>query len=100
MSARDREAFYLQRCIDVSVGKDAHANDAAEANVFSLAASALRSSMPIESRKLDKAASEYLDSHKGEVVDVTGAVMNGWIISLPRLRDMLTMKLGAEQSHE
>ncbi|CAE6795169.1 hypothetical protein R70006_05038 [Paraburkholderia domus] len=93
MNARDTESQMLARCAEVAQGAVAPARDREEANVFRLAAMVLRSSLPRESANLMDASDRYLSHHPADRVDPADVVRNGWVVSLPRLRDMLGVQL-------
>ena len=93
MSARDNEESLLKRCVWASRNESAHAADQREANVFRLAASVLRSQHPCEAQRLSQASERYFADHPDERLASSLVLQNGWIISLPRLRDMLSFKL-------
>ncbi|WP_317924948.1 MULTISPECIES: hypothetical protein [unclassified Cupriavidus] len=64
-----------------------------EANVFRLATMVLSPDLPVESRRLMAASERYFAEHPDRLVPSVDVVRNGWIIGLPRLRDMLTAQL-------
>jgi hypothetical protein len=93
MTARELEALLLARCT-VAAREDApKAEDQREANVFQLAASVVRSRFPRESASLLRASEQYFATHPDERLASSDVVRNGWVMSLPRLRDMLSQKL-------
>lgn len=93
MTARDVESALLTRCAAVARGVAPTAQDQREANVFRLAAMVVQSRFPRESNSLMLASEQYFAAHPNERL-VSGAVVrNGWVLSLPRLRDMLTHRL-------
>lgn len=98
MSARDNEESLINRCVWAARDESAHAANQREANVFRLAASALRSQFPHEAQRLNQASERYFKEYPEERLASTLVLQNGWIISLPRLRDMLSFKLSRTQS--
>lgn len=93
MTARDLESALLARCAVVAREVTPTAQDQREANVFRLAATVVQSQFPGESSRLMLASERYCGVHPGERL-VSGAVVrDGWVLSLPRLRDMLTLRL-------
>ena len=93
MTAREVESALLARC-------SADAREAAqvaqyqrEANVFQLAAMVVRSRFPVESQCLTQASERYFASHPNERLASAEVVRRGWVMSLPRLRDMLSRQL-------
>lgn len=92
MTARDEESALLARCAaaarDVSTAETQR-----EANVFRLAAMVVASRFPRESKRLMQASDQYFAAHPEERLASADVVRNGWVISLPRLRDMLSHQL-------
>lgn len=93
MSARETENNLLNRCAKVALGADASAHDKQEANVFRVAAMVIRPRFPGESARLMRAGEDYFSSHPSDCLPAVEVVRNGWVFSLPRLRDMLSLKL-------
>ena len=89
MTARDREAALLARCATVASDVSQTALDQREANVFMLAAMVVRHRFPAEAECLMLSAERYFAAHPHERLDPADIVRRGWIISLPRLSDML-----------
>jgi hypothetical protein len=93
MTARDVEAALLTRCVAVAREAAPAAQNQREANVFRLAAMVVRSAFPCESDRLMLASEQYFDEHPNDSLPPGAVVRNGWIVSLPRLRDMLSHRL-------
>lgn len=93
MSSRDVEQTLLSRCAAAANGELARATDQREANVFRLASMVLRPRMPSEADRLLTASESYFNQHPADLVASGDVVRNGWVLSVPRLRDMLTMRL-------
>lgn len=93
MTARELEAVLLTRCTVVAREIAPTAQDQREANVFQLAATVVRSRFPRESTSLMLASEQYFATHPGERLTPGDVVRNGWVQSLPRLRDMLSQQL-------
>lgn len=93
MTARDLEAALLARCLAVAREVEHSAQDQREANVFRLAAMVVKSRFPSESKSLMRTSDRYFALHPDERLPPADVVRNGWILSLPRLRDMLTHQL-------
>jgi hypothetical protein len=93
MTARELEATLLSRCTLAARDKSAKACDQREANVFELAARVVRSRFPRESASLMQASDRYFAAHPLDRLASAEVVRNGWISSLPRLRDMLSNAL-------
>ena len=93
MTARELESALLTRCTAVARGMAPTALDQREANVFRLAAIVVQSQFPHESNRLMLASEQYFAAHPDDRL-VSGAVIkNGWVLGLPRLRDMLARRL-------
>jgi len=93
MKARDVEAALLTRCAAVAREAAPAAQDQREANVFRLASMVVRSKFPRESDRLMLASEQYFAAHPNDSLVADAVVRNGWIVSLPRLRDMLSHRL-------
>lgn len=90
MTARDTESELLTRCYTVAHETAQSALDQREANVFRLAAMLVQSRFPSESMRLLQASERYFVAHPSQKMAVADVVRQGWILSLPRLRDMLS----------
>lgn len=95
MSAREREAALLDRCVSAARAPAASALDQREASVFGLAAQALRPRFPREAANLMQASEAYFAQHPDERLPPPQVLMQGWISTLPRLRDMLSRRLSS-----
>jgi hypothetical protein len=99
MNARDAEAALLERCVLVaSPARSANAaqdtaQNAREANVFRLAALVLRPHFPYAAAQWQKASEAYFAAHPQEQVELPEVLRKGWVVSLPRLRDVLSQRL-------
>lgn len=93
MTARDVEAALLTRCAAVARDAAPAAQDQREANVFRLASMVVRSAFPREADRLMLASEQYFAAHPNDSLVAGAVVRNGWIVSLPRLRDMLSHRL-------
>lgn len=93
MTARELEAALLTRCATAAREVASAARDQREANVFRLAAMVVQSRFPHESRRLMQASEQYFTRHPHERLAPEEVVRNGWVLSLPRLRDMLSHQL-------
>jgi hypothetical protein len=92
-TAREAESALLARCAHVAHEAVLSAEDQREANVFRLAAMVVRSRFPSESARLMQASERYFASHPNDRLDPVAVVRQGWVVSLPRLRDMLSHQL-------
>lgn len=97
MSYRQQEEVLLSRCALVALGSESTARDQREANVFELAGMVLQSRLKTESVLLRQASEQFFASNPDARMETVDVLKKGWIISLPRLRDMLTMKLRLSQ---
>ncbi|MCM0754212.1 hypothetical protein M7784_03000 [Desulfovibrio aminophilus] len=90
MTARDVESALLSRCAAVARGDAApKALDQREANVFRVASMIVWTRFPSESQLLEQVSAEYFAEHPDAKLPSEEVVRNGWVTSLPRLRDML-----------
>ncbi|MCE1182285.1 MAG: hypothetical protein LWW81_08260 [Rhodocyclales bacterium] len=93
MNARDLESALLGRCLVVARDLGAHAQDGREANVFRLAAMLLHPRFPAESQVLMRVSEQYFSEHPDMRLPAEEVIRNGWVVSLPRLRDALNQQL-------
>ncbi len=102
MTPREVESALLARCSVVARETNETseasemmwgAQDQREANVFQLAAMILPSRFPAESKCLIQASERYFASHPNERLTSAEVVRRGWVVSLPRFRDMLSHQL-------
>ena len=93
MNVREAESALLARCSTVAREAAQPAQDQREANVFRVAAMVVQSQFPGESMCLMRASERYFDSHPNEQLEPAEVVRRGWVLSLPRLRDMLLRQL-------
>jgi hypothetical protein len=93
MTARDIEVELLGRCIAVARTSTTKALDQREANIFYVAAIVIKSKFPNESLSLIQASELYFAVHPNERMAAADVIRNGWISSLPRLRDCLSIEL-------
>lgn len=92
-TARQVEAELITYCARVARGATVAVQDRREANVLAVAARVLSRRFPAEIAQLDAISERYLRAHEDERVSAAAAVRNGWIVSLPRLRELLTHEL-------
>ncbi len=93
MNAREAESALLVRCSVVAREVSQQAQDQREANVFRLASMVISSRFPSESMCLLRASERYFASHPTEKLAPADVVRKGWVLNLPRLRDMLSHRL-------
>jgi hypothetical protein len=93
MTARELEAELLTRCTVAAREIAPAAQDQREANVFQLAGRVVWSHFPREATSLMRASEQYFSTHPNERLAAGEVVRNGWVVSLPRLRDMLSQQL-------
>jgi len=96
LEARDVEARLLARCAQVVRDPAVTALDSREANVFRLASMMGDREFSAAYRRLLMASQVYFDQHPGERLAPEEVVRKGWVVSLPRLRDMLREQLRRE----
>jgi hypothetical protein len=92
-TARQVEAELVTYCARVARGATVAVKDRREANVLAVAARILSRRFPAEVAHLDAVSEGYLRAHEDERVSAATTVRNGWIVSLPRLRQLLTHEL-------
>ncbi len=95
MTAREIEAHWLASCLAAVRSPSAMARGAEEANVFRVAAMVLASAWPVQSARLMALSDVYFAQHPADKLPVVQVVHNGWVLSLPRLRDMLSRQLAS-----
>lgn len=93
MTARESESILLDRCSAVARMQEPSAQDQREANVFRVASMVVRSRYPKESAQLMYASERYFSLHPNEQLPTADVIRRGWILGLPRLRDMLNNRL-------
>ncbi|MBP8275362.1 MAG: hypothetical protein KAX55_00515 [Propionivibrio sp.] len=93
MNARERESALLDRCVRVAQAGDGSASNGAEANVFRAAGSVLRSRLPVEAARLKAVSAAYFAQYPNEQLPTAELVRRGLVVSMPRLRDMLSQKM-------
>jgi hypothetical protein len=93
MDSRELEASLLARCAAAARTTADAARDKREANVFRLASMVVRSRFPDEASHLMTASDRYFRVYPSEKLGPEEVVRAGWVASLPRLRDMLTLQL-------
>jgi hypothetical protein len=93
MNTREAENNMLMRCHMAARDASVAAQDQQEANVFRLAAMVIQSCFPDESAKLMDASDAYFSCHPNDRLPAVEVVRKGLVFSLPRLRDMLSLKL-------
>ena len=82
MNAREKEKDLLDRCVFVARHSEALANNGAEANVFRLAGSVLRSRLPAESSRLKAASAVYFAQHPDELLSTADVVRGSLVVSV------------------
>lgn len=93
MTARETESELLTRCASAARRKVLIAQDQREANIFRLASMVIQSHFPSESKSLMRASERYFAKYPDEKLAPPEVVRKGWVLSLPRLRDMLSSRL-------
>jgi len=93
MTARDAESVLLARCAAVAQDRASVAQDQREANVFRLAGMVIQSRFPEEAWRLMQASERHFAVHPGDRLSPDEVVRRGWVSSMPRLRDMLCLRL-------
>lgn len=91
-SAREREERLIARCVEAAHASFATAADAVEANVFRLAGMVSRTEYPDECKNLLAVSQRYFDAYPDALVHPEEVIRQGWLVSLPRLRDLLRVR--------
>lgn len=98
MDARQAEQAFIDRCVLAARGA-ATARDRREAHVFRLGAMVIQSRRRQASDRLMQAAQAWFEANPGQLLPAVEVVRQGWVISLPRLRDTLDRALARESAH-
>jgi hypothetical protein len=93
MTAREVESNMLRRCAVAARSASTIAQNQQEANVFRVASMVIQSRLPHESARLMQVSDDYFCGHPEDKLHTVDVVRKGWVLSLPRLRDMLTHQL-------
>jgi len=93
LTAREIENDLLTRCAAAARSLTLAAQDQRDANVFRVAAMVVQSRLPREASRLMQVSEDYFLLHPADRLPAVDVVRNGWVFSLPRLRDMLSLKL-------
>lgn len=95
---RQSETQLLEQCLCVASGYPFVPVIQANANVFALASTLIRSQYPAEAQLLEEASQTYFEKNPDKRLDTASILKKGWIISLPRLKSMLTAHLQHKKS--
>jgi len=97
MNGRSRalEVRLVERCALVGLGVSATADDRKEANVFRVAAMVVGSRHPLAAGNLRRASTRFFGDRPTDELPADEVVRQGWVTSLPRLRQLLEARLGA-----
>lgn len=93
MESRANEFQMIQRCVEAAIGTLSAPADQREANIFRLASMLLLPRFPSEAGTLMAKCDRYFSTRPMDLVESAQIVRNGWVISLPRLRDSLEREL-------
>jgi hypothetical protein len=93
VTARETENDMLMRCAAAARSLTLAAQDQRDANVFRVAAMVVQSRLPREANRLMQVSEDYFLLHPTDRLPAVAVVRNDWVFSLPRLRDMLSLKL-------
>lgn len=92
LTAREAEERLLNFCILALKGETVPQNEK-EANVLRLASYFIAPAFPEYSKKLATLSDQYFSNHPNEIISSGEMVRRGYVIGLPRFRDMLARKL-------
>jgi len=93
MNARDRENLSLEKCLAAASGALPAAASREEANVFRLAAIVVRSRFPDYADRIATVSEHWFEKHPSDKLPAGEVIRSGWIIGMPRFRDMLNQRL-------
>jgi hypothetical protein len=93
VTAREAENNMLMRCAAAARSQTVAAQDQREANVFRVAAMVVQSRLPVEAARLMQVSEDYFLRHPADRLPAADVVRKGWVFSLPRLRELLSLKL-------
>lgn len=96
ISAREAEDNSLASCAAAAQGLTEVARDRKEANVFRIAGMVVQSRFPSEAVRLMQASEKYFQRHPYDKLPAADVVRNGRVFGLPRLRDMLSLRLAKQ----
>ena len=92
MYAREQEDYLIQRCLNAGQNRT-EARDEREANVFHVAAMLLRQEFPQLAQQLQQHSTDYFHIHPEQKLPVAEVIRQGWLISLPRFQQALSLRL-------
>ena len=100
MTARETEALQLARCLSVAHGQAANAcaENEREAHLFGLSATLTQTRFPQAARRLREASERFFSQSSSKPLPSADVVQKGWVMGLPRWRDMLVFHLQRQQS--
>lgn len=97
MTARSEEAAILADCTQAAMGQRV-ALSQKQAHVYRIASMVVQSRYPVEASALMRAGNSYFAKHPEQLLPSSEVLSRGWVSSLPRLRDMLTVQLRASSA--
>lgn len=92
MTAREAKTAMLADCAQAAQGARV-ARDQRQAHVYRLAGMVVQSRYPLQAKVLMCAADGYFAKHPEQLLPSQEVLKRGWVISLPRLRDALSVRL-------
>lgn len=93
MTARETEEALISLCAATARGEIVCARNAREANVLRMAALTLLHRFPAESAAMLAAARAWFAQHPADEVEAAEVIRRGWVLGLPRFREMLSARL-------
>lgn len=100
MDIRQSETELIEKCVWLATGKQHHATNSKEANIFLVASSLVKSLHPQASGLLGVASSSYFEVYPDQKMDVQHILKQKWIVSLPRLKSRLCARLSQAKFKE
>lgn len=96
-AARDEEELLLRACLQAIQSETPaidQAKDAREAHIFLFIGRAIATAWPQEGAKLQAIGLAWASNHPSERLSFTEFIRIGWVIGVPRFRDMLSNRIG------
>lgn len=95
-AARNEEELLLRVCLQAIQSKTPsidQAKDTREAHVLLFIGRAIATAWPQEGAKLQAVGLAWISSHPSELLSFTEFIQSGWVIGVPRFRDMLSNRI-------
>ena len=100
MNPHKQEQDFLYRCKAVVTGELKSACSQVEASLFHQAAMVLETQHSNSAKKLWEAGDAWLKVHHQKALEPPHLIVQGYLVSLPRWRNMLTKQLGQKTLYD